>query len=177
MPDQAPPATSPYIYVPAPSQACSPREEKEGQVDPSLSRPTATPGTRQSKRPRPSSPLVEGIDFSLAQTGSQKKHKRTDTPITCPHGVLFDYSTSNAAVDLPALSCSECKKSHQEAINIPHRQTEFYYAMHDPFDDHYDQMEHDHAPIVQNGPWLNQLAFSGPALDHDAQNDLFLSDL
>ena len=119
---------------------------------------------------------MEGIDFSLAQTGSQKKHKRTDTPITCPHGVLFDYSTSNAAVDLPALSCSECKKSHQEAINIPHRQTEFYYAMHDPFDDHYDQMEHDHAPIVQNGPWLNQLAFSGPALDHDAQNDLFLSD-
>ena len=99
------------------------------------SRPTATPGTRQSKRPRPSSPLVEGIDFSLAQTGSQKKHKQTDTPITCPHGVLFDYSTSNAAVDLPALSSSECKKSHQEAINIPHRQTEFYYAMHDPFDD------------------------------------------
>ena len=50
--------------------------------------------------------------------------------------------------------------------------------MHDPFDEHYDQMEHeldsDHAP--QNGPWLNQLAFSGPALDHDAQNDLFLSD-
>ena len=50
--------------------------------------------------------------------------------------------------------------------------------MHDPFDEHYDQMEHeldsDHAP--QNGPWLNQLAFSGPALDHDAQSDLFLSD-
>ena len=175
--DQAPPATAPHTYVPAPSQACSLREEKESQVDPSFSRPTATPGTRQSKRPRPSSPLVEGIDFSLAQTGSQKKHKRTDNPITCPHGVLFDYSTSNAAVDLPALSCSECKKSHQEAINIPHRQTEFYYAMHDPFDDHYDQMEHeldsDHAPIVQNG---HQLAFSGPALDHDAQNDLFLSD-
>ena len=60
------------------------------------------PGTRQSKRPRPNSPLVEGIDFSLAQTGSQKKHKQTDTPTTCPHGVLFDYSISNAAVDLPA---------------------------------------------------------------------------
>ena len=123
---------------------------------------------------------MEGIDFSLAQTGSQKKHKQTDTPITCPHGVLFDYSISNAAVDLPALSCPECKKSHQEAINIPHRQTEFYYAMHDPFDEHYDQMEHeldsDHAPIVQNGPWLNQHAFSGPALDQDTQNDLFLSD-
>ena len=41
--DQAPPATAPHIYVPAPSQACSLREEKEGQVDPSYSRPTATP--------------------------------------------------------------------------------------------------------------------------------------
>ena len=176
--DQAPPATTPHIYVPAPSQAVSQGEEKDGQADPPYSRPTATPGTRQSKRPRPTSPLVEGIDFSLAQTGSQKKHKQTDTPITCPHGVLFDYSISNAAVDLPALSCPECKKSHQEAINIPHRQTEFYYAMHDPFDEHYDQMEHeldsDHAP--QNGPWLNQLAFSGPTFDHDSQNDLFLSD-
>ena len=123
--DQAPPTTAPHTHVPAPSQAGSQREEKEVQVVPSYYRPTTTPGTRQSKRPRPSSPLVEGIDFSLAQIGSQKKHKRTDNPSTCPHGVLFDYSTSNAAVDLPALSCSECKKSHQEAINIPHRQTEF----------------------------------------------------
>ena len=41
------------------------------------------------------------------------------------------------------------------------------------------ELDSDQAPIVQNGPWLkgsNQLAFSGPALDHDAQNDLFLSD-
>ena len=34
----------------------------------------------------------------------------------------------------------------------------------------------DHAPIVQNDPWLNQHAFSGPALVQDVQNDLLLSD-
>ena len=95
--------------------------------------------------------MVEGIDFSLAQ-GSRKKQKRTVVPVSCPHGIMFGYSTANAAVDLPALSCSDCKKSSQDAINIPHPHTEFFYAMHDPYDDHYDPIEHelddasDHAP-------------------------------
>ena len=49
--------------------------------------------------------------------------------------------------------------------------------MRDPFDEHCDQMEHeldsDHAPIVQNDPWLNQHALSGPALGQDVQSACF----
>ena len=171
--DHAPP-TTPHRFVTTPSQARPPRQEiKEEKTHEAFpSRPTTSTGPRQSKRLRPSPPMVEGIDFSLAQ-GSRKKQKRTVAPVSCPHGIMFDYSTANAAVDLPALSCSDCKKSSQDAINIPHQHTEFFYAMHDPYDDHYDPIEHelddasDHAPSGTNpgSPRLSRI-------DHDVQNDL-----
>ena len=59
-----------------------------------------------------------GIDFSLAKTGKKKKQKRTDPPTTCPHGVMYDYSSSNAIIDLPALPCPTCKQAQQDAINL-----------------------------------------------------------
>ena len=48
------------------------------------------------------------------------------------------------SVDLPHNPCEECKKDHQHAINIPHEENDFAtIAMHDPFDESYDQIEYE----------------------------------
>jgi len=175
--NQPPSSFTPRNHVPA----CGPHPRDDPVVVRAIA-PSPGPSsvsTRQSKRPRPTPSLVVGIDFSLAQADKKKKQKRTDPPTTCLHGVLYDYSSSNASIDLPALPCPTCKQAHQDAINLPQRQTEFYYAMHDPFDELYDQMEHDldsdQTPIVHD-PWLNHHALSGLTLHQDVQNNLFMSD-
>ena len=73
-----------------------------------------------------------------------RKATSTITPLTCPHGNDYDYSNTNAAVDLPHNLCEECKKDHLDAINLPHEENDFAtIAMHDPFDPDYDQIEYE----------------------------------
>ena len=173
--DQPPSSLTPRNHVPA----CRPHPRDDPVVVRAIA-PSPGPSsvsTRQSKRPRPTPSLVVGIDFSLAKTGKKKKQKRTDPPTTCPHGVMYDYSSSNASIDLPALPCPTCKQAHQDAINLPYHQTEFYFGMHDPFEANYDQIEYelddpDHPTIsIQDEPWADP-ASPAPTSDHDVHTHM-----
>ena len=85
---------------------------------------------------------------------------------------MYDYSSSNASIDLPALPCPACKQAQQDAINLPYHQTEFYFGKHDPFEANYDQIEYelddpDHPTIsIQDEPWTDP-ASPVPTSDHD----------
>ena len=59
---------------------------------------------RRSKRSKPAATGVDGIDFHFVQQRTRKKARNaaaTSTPLTCPHGKDYDYSNTNASVDLP----------------------------------------------------------------------------
>ena len=85
------------------------------------------PTERKSKRLREQLrrvPLVTGIDFSSMQAPRgqrRKKQKTLAVPVTCPHGISYDYNNLNITVDLPTagLTCPRCRTERWNLTTIP----------------------------------------------------------